>query len=171
MSMCKSKLMFFFFWAKPQALSEAQTSFAGDAGLIRYGDSNDLRYGKSRGALQKGGSYYGRAGKVLRYFGDIEIMPTGYDRIFSLRMIKGDIVGTSCCCSARSDHPIELDRWVACFWWFPNLPGLVNIQKTMGNHHFEWEIIIFNGKTSCLMGKLTISMAIFNSKLFDITRG
>ena len=32
-------------------------------------------------------------------------------------------------------------------------PGLVNIQKTMENHHF----LIF------LMGKLTMSMAIFNS--------
>jgi len=41
--------------------------------------------------------------------------------------------------------------------------------KTMENHHFSWENY---GKSPFLMGKLTISMAIFNSKLqYKFTRG
>ena len=48
---------------------------------------------------------------------------------------------------------------------------LGNIQKTMENHHFSWEN---HGKlwkiTMLLMGKSTISMAIFNSKLLVYQR-
>ena len=40
------------------------------------------------------------------------------------------------------------------------LPGLVNIQKTMENHHVSWENY---GKSPCLMGKSTINLASFNS--------
>ena len=67
---------------------------------------------------------------------------------------------------------------------------LVNIQKTMENHHFLKmgkstismchvlcryvglpEGSCANGKSLFLMGKSTISMVIFNSKLLVITRG
>ena len=45
--------------------------------------------------------------------------------------------------------------------WFIMVYPLVNIQKTMENHHFEWEI----------MGTSTISMAIFYVAFCMFTRG
>ena len=59
------------------------------------------------------------------------------------------------------------------------IPGLVNLQKNYGNTFEGTTIVMFlpsgkptknYGKSPLLMGKSTMSMAIFNSKLFVYQR-